>query len=93
MRSLPDNLGLTKHAWKRLCGRGVSRASITAALRWGRRTWSHGELHYFLGKRAVKAARRQGVRVDAHEGTTVILSLDDQIVTVYRNRQPKRRRR
>lgn len=92
VRSLPP-YRLSKHARVRLDARGVSMDALEAALRWGRRGWSQGALRYRLDRRSVDTARRQGVRVDAHEGTTVILSPSGLVLTIWRNRQPHRIRR
>jgi len=88
-RSLP-RYALSSHARSRLCSRGVSREALEAALRWGRRTWSHGDLVFRLDRRSVAAARAYGIRVDAHEGTTVVLMHDGTVRTVWRNRSPCR---
>lgn len=84
---------LSNHARRRLDARGVSVASLEAALRFGRRTWSHGDLTFRLDRRSTEEARLHGVRVDAHEGTTVILTQDGTVRTVWRNRSPRRIRR
>jgi hypothetical protein len=41
-RPLPHYF-LSHHARSRLDSRGVSTPALEAALRWGRRTWSHGD--------------------------------------------------
>jgi len=81
------------HAQMRLHGRGMSVRSVEAALRWGRRAWSHGDCLYRLDRRSVAQARKLGVRVDSHEGTNVILTRDHVIRTIWRNRSPRRIRR
>ena len=84
---------LSNHARDRIDSRGVSLESVEIALRWGRRSWSHGDRLVRLDRRCVARARRLGIRVDAHEGTMVVLSPDDVVVTAWRNRTPHRLRR
>lgn len=91
-RPLPP-YSLSLHARSRLDARGVSKTALEAALRWGRRTWSHGDLCFRLDHRSVAVARKRGVRVDAHEGTTVIITQDGTVRTIWRNRAPRRLRR
>lgn len=91
-RRLPDYT-LSRHARERLDQRGVSLSGLEAALRWGRRSWTHGDLQYRLDRRRVQAARREGIRVDEHEGTTVILTQSEVVKSVWRNRRPRRIRR
>ncbi|MCB9759853.1 MAG: hypothetical protein H6739_08470 [Alphaproteobacteria bacterium] len=90
-RTLPD-FRLSDHARHRMDERCIGLIAVRTALRWGRRTWSHGDHRYHLGRRAVARARRLGVRIDAHEGVFVILSRDGVVRSVYRNRRPRRRR-
>ena len=91
-RELPS-FTLSNHARSRLFSRGVSMQALRAALRWGRRIRSHGDHCYRLDRRSVARARRNGVRVDAHEGTTVILTQGGVVRTIWRNRSPRRVRR
>jgi hypothetical protein len=81
---------LSSHARRRIDSRGISLRSVDAAIRWGRASWSHGDRLFFLDRRSVHHARREGVRVDEHEGTVVILTTDGTVRTVFRNRSLKR---
>lgn len=78
------------HAHRRADARRISAPAIEATLAWGRRTWSHGDQVFRLDRRSVEHARRQGLRLDAHEGVTVVLAADGTIKTTFRNRNPRR---
>ena len=86
----PHTLFPTTHALKRADARRITPAAIHAALRWGRRLWSHGDLIYRLDRRSIKRAAVAGCDVYAHEGVTVVVTLDGVVRTVWRNRAPKR---
>ena len=92
-RSSLTALYLSPHARQRANARSISAEAIDAALRWGRRCWSHGDQIWRLDRRCVQRAAAKGVRVDAHEGVTVVQAPDGSIITVYRNRDPRRIRR
>ena len=78
------------HARRRADARSISAAAIDATLSWGRRSWSHGDRVFRLDRRTVERARVDGVRIDQHEGVTVVLSADGTIKTTFRNRTPRR---
>ena len=93
MRSPHDTPRYSAHAARRTGARGLSPAAIDAALRWGRRYWSHGDQVFRLDHRSVVQAREAGVRVDAHEGVTVVLTADGVVRTAWRHRSPGRIKR
>jgi|GEM_PF-2963363 len=88
-------LSPTCHAWQRMSARGISQAEIDAALAWGRvHHTSHGATTHFIGRRQVERAARERVDISALEGLVVVMALDSgTIITTYRNRSRKMRRR
>lgn len=88
-----EELSLSRHAARRCAQRSVQESAIRAALRWGRRYWSHGDVVYRLDRRSVENARRQGASVDRFEGTTLVVTGDGCIRTAWKNRNPRRVRR
>lgn len=86
-------LVISTHAHRRSSSRRIPEEAITAAIRWGRRYWTHGDLAWRLDRRSVEAARRCGVRVDDYEGVTVIVATGGVVRTVWCNRTPRRIRR
>ncbi len=88
-RSSP-HIFFTYHGLHRADARGISGHAIDATRRWGRRMWSHGDQVFRLDRRCVERARMAGVRIDQHEGVTVVLSPDGRVKTTFRNRNPRR---
>ena len=78
------------HAQRRADARIISPAAVDAAIAWGRRTWSYGDQVFRLDRRSVARARWHGLRLDLHEGVTVVLGVDGTIKTTFRNRDPRR---
>lgn len=83
-------LPMTPHAARRSGSRRIPDAAIDAAIRWGRRYRSHGDLVWRLDRRTVALARSGGVRIDAFEGVLVLVTPAGVVRTVWRNRSPKR---
>lgn len=84
---------LSQHAHRRTTARRLSTRAIEAALTWGRRYWSHGDQVFRLDRRCVRRAASEGIRLDCFEGVTVVVAPTGTIVTVWRNRSPRRIRR
>lgn len=81
---------LTKHAATRCRQRGVPHEAVDAALSWGiRRSAPGGAEYWFLGHRALDRARRLGHAPGDWAGTVVVL-VDDAVVTVFRAGRPPR---
>jgi TPR repeat protein len=81
---------LTEHAARRMHQHGIRRNAVQAALWYGEAVEQNGATAFFLGRRHLPAGLRpaQAARL---EGTTVVLSRDDRIVTVFRNAAGLRR--
>ena len=78
---------LSKHAIIRAQQRSISREAIAFALSFGKRVQRQSAVFYFLGKRYIPAEFSRDPKVRRWEGTTVVMSSDEEsILTVYRNR-------
>lgn len=77
---------MTFHARQRSRQRGVSTRQIALVRAHGRRHYGRGATHYFFGRR--EAARHRallGRETESLQGIVVVLSLDGDVITVYRN--------
>ena len=86
----------TRHGWQRYSGRGLRKADIQAALRYGRHSYSGGCEQFFLGQREVERARQRGIDLSRHKGVHVVVDSEGIVVTTFRNqsyRRPKPYRR
>lgn len=84
---------LSRHAIRRAAARRIPSAAIDAALSWGRAYRSHADEVFRLDRRSLQQAARAGVRLDAYEGITVVVTPDGTVRTIWRNRRPARIRR
>ncbi|MCB9764440.1 MAG: DUF4258 domain-containing protein [Alphaproteobacteria bacterium] len=75
---------LSKHAWRRMSGRGISAEAVQAALRYGRAVQQDGAEIYFIGRKEVQRLRPR-VDLRAHQGVHVVVARDGMVVTVYRS--------
>lgn len=73
-----------------MSARHISAAAVLATLCNGRIVRTRGAEIHILGRRQVTLAGRRGLDVSAHEGVHVICSPMGRILTVYRNRNPRR---
>lgn len=86
-----DSFDMTEHARRRKEQFRISQEAIVAALNWGRCVRQEcGRLAFHLGSRSLAAARREGLKLDAHENTLVVVGPDEAIITVGRYRTPRR---
>jgi hypothetical protein len=77
---------LTKHAAERMCTRGLPRAAVSAAVRYGRVVHTRGADILVIGRREVEWYGRDGIDLSRYEGVQVVCSTEGAILTVYRNR-------
>lgn len=87
---------LTRHAWERMSGRGVSPDSVRKVIQYGRVTYTRGAVTFVVGANEVKRFLTEGVDLSKLEGIHVVCS-DQAVITVYKNRnlrglRPARRR-
>jgi len=75
----------------RMQQRCIAEEDIELVLAYGREIFSRDAVFYFLGRREVQAHRQQGHL--AHlDGVHVVCNGQGVVITVYRNREFKRKR-
>ncbi len=84
-----EQLTLTHHAVKRSRARGIRMNAIQAALAFGKHRAIRGADIYTLGWREVRRQARYGVDLSRWEGVEVVCAHGGQILTVYRNKNPR----
>jgi hypothetical protein len=77
---------LTRHAWERMSGRGLSPAAIRRVLNYGRVAHVRGATIYAVGRKEVRRFQRDGIDLSGLEGVQVVCSESGVVMTVYRNR-------
>ena len=95
--ALTDDYHLSKHAWRRMCGRRFCPAAIDAALTYGRDSYVRKAVVYAIGRAEVRHFAREGIDLRRFEGLQVLCSHDGVVLTAYRNNdfrglRPTRRR-
>ncbi len=83
---LHSEYSLTRHAWERMCGRGLSPSVVRLVLDYGRATHTRGATIFVVGRKEVERFKREGVELSAAEGVQVVCSETGAVLTVYRNR-------
>ena len=76
---------LSKHAWMRMGGRGLSPKAVRMVLDYGRVTYVRGAEIHAIGRKEVALYRSAGIDLAPYEGLQVVCSHDGTIMTVYRN--------
>ena len=77
---------LTDHATLRMAQRGIDQAAIDYVCHYGRTFDRAGSSIIFLALKDIPMPDRQKTWCCHLEGTTVILSKDSRVLTVYRNK-------
>lgn len=78
----------TDHSLKRLSGRRISDELFDMVVLYGRKFYANSAEVYFVGKKEVKKARRQGIDISKAEGLNVIVqSYGDEkiVITAFKN--------
>jgi hypothetical protein len=83
---LQSEYSLTRHAWERMSGRGLSPAAIRLVLNYGRAVHIRGATIYVVGRREVEDYRQDGIELSSAEGVQVVCTESGSILTAYRNR-------
>lgn len=83
---LQSKYSLTRHAWERMTGRGLSPAAIRLVLNHGRTVHIRGATIYVVGRKEVGRYRQDGIELSSVEGVQVVCTDSGSILTVYRNR-------
>lgn len=84
---MPWPVRCSDHALCRAARRNVVPDAIDYVLAHGRRTQRTGVAFYFLGRRDMPATDRARGWAARLEGTVVVMGLDGEVITVYRNRR------
>lgn len=83
---LQNEYSLTRHAWERMSGRGLSPAAIRLVLNYGRTAHIRGATVCVVGRKEVERYRQEGIELSSVEGVQVVCNDSGLILTVYRNR-------
>lgn len=77
---------LTRHAWERMCGRGLSPDMVCRVLRCGRVVYVRGARIYAVGRKETERFQQAGIDLSDVEGVQVVCSHSGAVMTAYRNR-------
>lgn len=81
-------VSVSAHAQQRMAARGVSKVDIDTVVDLGRMAYGRkGAIEYFVGKKEVVAGPRCLRDV---EGLHVVVSLSGVVITVFKNRSPRK---
>jgi hypothetical protein len=80
----------TEHAHKRCAQRNLDAEALELVRRYGRRLHRTGAVFYFLGRRDLPEELLRDDRYARLEGTTLLFSLEGELITAYRNREALR---
>ena len=84
-----DKPKLTLHATDRSRTRGIPTDAIDAVIEFGKHRAIRGADVYTLGWREVRFYGQAGIDLSRWEGIEVVCAHDGQILTVYRNKNPR----
>ena len=95
--NVPRREFLTRHAWGRMCARGINIDLITAVLDYGRSSFIRGAQIFAIGRKEVAKFKEMGIDLTHCEGLQVVCSTDGWVLTAYKNHdfrglRPRRRR-
>ena len=77
----------TEHAEKRRAQRNLTSEELDIILTYGQCYYRTGAVFYFLGRDDLPPDLQKNDRYAKLEGTTLITTLNGDIITAYRNRQ------
>jgi len=83
----------TEHSLKRLSGRRITDELFDIAIIYGRRFYANSAEVYFVGKKEVEKARRQGIDIRNAEGINVIVQPNGDekfVITAFKNHSLKK---
>jgi len=81
-----DLLSLSQHARERIARRNLSVEDLEYVLQYGHRLRVAGVRIYHLRRRDIPYSDQRISRVSQLEGTTILVSRDNTVITAYRNR-------
>lgn len=77
---------LTKHAQVRMDHRNISAEIIESVIEYGRIVYTRGAKIYAIGRKEVEWYKQAAnINLSKCEGVQVVSSVDDEVITVYRN--------
>ena len=86
MNVFSQKLKLTRHAWKRMCGRSLSPDMVGRVLGHGRATHIRGATIYAVGRKEVERFKQKGIDLSDVAGVQVVCDRHSQtVLTAYRN--------
>lgn len=80
---------ITRHAWARMSGRGISPKDLSTVLAYGRMVHVRGAEIHAIGRREVDRYRPEGIDLSPLEGVQVVCSGEGAVITTYRDRDLK----
>ena len=83
---ISEKYKLTRHAWERMCGRGLSLDMVRRVLKWGRVVYVRGATIYAVGRKETERCQQDGIDLSDVEGVQVVCSHSGAVMTAYRNR-------
>ncbi|MFH1882314.1 MAG: DUF4258 domain-containing protein [Planctomycetota bacterium] len=92
-----NGFDLSRHAWQRINGRGLSLDAIQRVIKFGRVAHVRGAKIFAVGRKESARFNLESIDLSDVEGVQVVCSDDGVIMTVYRNRdfrglRPRRQR-
>lgn len=83
--TIQSELSFSAHAIEQAAKRNFSVEEIYYALQHGQRIYRTGIVFYFLGCRNIPKADRRDSHITRLVGTTLLVSHNRELITVYRN--------
>lgn len=80
-------LAMSHHASERAAQRNIEASDIAFVMTYGQRFFTGEAVQYFLGRRNIPDELRSDDRVMKLEGTTLIMSHDGTVITMYKNKR------
>jgi len=77
---------MSRHGWKRCQQRHFCDEDLDFVWIHGQEIHRTGVIFYFLGRRDIPSHLRQNETYRKLEGTTLLVSLTDELITAYRNK-------
>ena len=81
-------LPFSKHARKRMSQRGISEDNVNTVLAHGRETITRDAFLYFVGRKEIAFLKKKNIDLHDCQGIHVVISMQGEVQTVYRNEQP-----
>ena len=83
---LSSSLNTTEHATQRLEQRGISKKQMMLAFKYGRVIHSRRAVYHVVGKKEIAMYSHIEPELKNMDGIQLVMSSDDTVLTVYRNK-------